>query len=290
MKKPPGKKKTAPTKRVAQKKRAAAKKPGPSKKENSKKEPAAERAARTAAAVKKKKITARPAARSAEKTGKPSRTKKPGKEPLKTGRKTSAAETTAPKAAAAEKALARTAAKTIRKKPGKKAEAAVPAAAKRRSGKTAPGAAGGKTSRAGTVEISRVAPPRRLPEEYGDNEVILMPVDPNVIFVDWEIKKEEMPADDAPVTMRVFGTAAGHTISEWPPGRFLELRLERRTGSGFFDIGMPGSDVAVEIGLHRNGIFSPVVKSPKVSMPEPVVLDELGIAQKLFESGVPVGY
>ena len=30
-----------------------------------------------------------------------------------------------------------------------------------------------------------------LPEEYGENELILMAVDPNVVFVDWEIKKKK---------------------------------------------------------------------------------------------------
>jgi hypothetical protein len=129
----------------------------------------------------------------------------------------------------------------------------------------------------------------QLPDEYGENELILMAVDPDVVFVDWEIKKEEAPEGKDGFTMRVFDVAGG----ESPRLRresFYDIKIEGRVGSGFFELGMPGREVAVEIGFFDKSNFLPVLSSRVVSMPRLLVSDELGIAKKLFESGIPIGY
>lgn len=147
-----------------------------------------------------------------------------------------------------------------------------------------------KISRRARVEmdfedISRI----ELPAEYGENEVILMPVDPNVIFVDWEIKEEEFPAATERLTMRAFAL----TGNESPTIRgesSLDFHIEGRVGCGFFDLKMPGREVAVEIGFYDNDNFLPILRSRIVSMPRLTEFDELGIAQVLFGSSSAVGY
>ena len=185
------------------------------------------------------------------------------------------------------KPSAKSALKTALKKTAKKPAGGTAAAAKRPPKKT-PVAAW--IPGPGVVKESQIVVRRELPEEYGENEVILMPVDPNVIFVDWEIKKEEIPAADTSIAMRVFDTTTAQAAPDFPAKWCFDVPLDGRIGSDFFDIGMPGRDVAIEIGIHRNGKFSPILRSGKVHMPESIVFDELGIVQKLTEAGIPVGY
>ncbi len=128
-----------------------------------------------------------------------------------------------------------------------------------------------------------------LPEEYGENELILMAVDPNVVFVDWEIKKEEVPEAKDGFTMRVFDVTGSESLRV-SRDVFLDMKLEGRVGRGFFELRMPGREVAIEIGRYGNGKFLPILRSLSVMMPRLLASDELGVAKKMFESGIPVGY
>ncbi len=192
------------------------------------------------------------------------------------------------RASAGKKVPPKTGAKTASGGKTKPAGAAIAPAVAKSAKKAAPASAK-KTSRPKAALSLPVVARRKLPEEYGESEVILMPVDPNVIFVDWEIKKEDLPAADTPVAMRVRDVTA-HRKSGVPAGRSFDLPLGGRIGCGFFDIGMPGREVAVEIGPGLAEGFSPVLKSTTVSMPRPIDFDDAGIAESLFESGGPVGY
>jgi len=128
-----------------------------------------------------------------------------------------------------------------------------------------------------------------LPDEYGENELILMAVDPDVVFVDWEIRKDEVPEAKDGLTMRVFDVTWSESATLYRDG-FLDIKIGGRVGSGFFGLGMAGREVAVEIGFFDKGKFLPILCSQVVSMPRLLVSDELGIARKLFESGIPLGY
>jgi len=47
----------------------------------------------------------------------------------------------------------------------------------------------------------------------------------------------------------------------------------------------------VEEGIMTpEGMFFPIVRSGIISFPAPLACDELGIVQKLLESGISVGY
>ncbi len=129
----------------------------------------------------------------------------------------------------------------------------------------------------------------RLPEEYGENELLLMVVDPHTVYASWEITKDSLPQKDD-LTARIFDvTGVRSEVS--PFDHFLEIGIDRRVGSGFFDIRMPGREVIMEIGLFEGEReFKAIVRSKRVSIPTLLTFDELGIVKKLFEEGIPVGY
>jgi len=88
-----------------------------------------------------------------------------------------------------------------------------------------------------------------------------------------------------------FYDITGIEFNDWNAHAILDIPINKRVGSDFFDIRMPGRDVVVGVGILSavNG-FMPIVRSDMISFPELLTFDELGIVQKLFESGIPVGY
>ncbi len=129
-----------------------------------------------------------------------------------------------------------------------------------------------------------------LPEEYGENSISALVVDPNTVFVDWEVIPKDIADKDGDLNLR-FYDVTGIEFNEWNAHAVIDVLINKRVGNGFFDIRMPGRDVVVAVGLLNAGNdFMPVVRSEMVSFPDLLTFDELGIVQKLFESGIPVGY
>ena len=98
-----------------------------------------------------------------------------------------------------------------------------------------------------------------------------------------------MPEAKDGLTMRVFDVTGSESLRV-SRDVFLDMKLEGRVGSGFFELRMPGREVAIEIGRYGNGKFLPILRSLSVMMPRLLASDELGVAKKMFESGIPVGY
>ncbi len=129
-----------------------------------------------------------------------------------------------------------------------------------------------------------------LPEEYGENALIAMAVDPNTVFVDWEIVPREIAGKEGDLTLR-FYDVTGIRFDENNAHAIFDMGIMQRVGSGFFVIRMPGRDVIVEAGIVRpDGSFHGVVRSDVVSFPFLLTFDDLGIVQGLFATDIPVGY
>jgi hypothetical protein len=134
-------------------------------------------------------------------------------------------------------------------------------------------------------------PQGALPREYGENDLLLMAVDPHTIFASWEITEDSMPPNEGELNARIFDANETNTGEDRKCKRFLDIKLDGRVQSGFFSIDMPGIDVMMEIGFfEKGGEFKAILRSNMVSIPSVLTFDELGIASKLFESGIPVGY
>ncbi|MEW6107812.1 MAG: DUF4912 domain-containing protein [Nitrospirota bacterium] len=129
-----------------------------------------------------------------------------------------------------------------------------------------------------------------LPEEFGENELFITAVDPHYVFVSWEINKDDISKGEGDLNIRTYDVT-GIEFDGSNSNRILDIRIKNRVGSGFFDIDMHGRDVIMEIGvLSSKGRFKPIIRSNRVSVPRLLSFDELGIVQKLYKSGIPVGY
>jgi hypothetical protein len=125
-----------------------------------------------------------------------------------------------------------------------------------------------------------------LPQEYGENDLFLIVVDPDVVYASWEITREDLPGR-RDLRMRFFDV----TVSG-PNGRpdgFVDIGITGRVGSGFFNIMMSGRDIVAEIGIVKDRRFQPILRSNMVSFPVPMHYYESWMPEPP-ESGTPVGY
>jgi hypothetical protein len=120
------------------------------------------------------------------------------------------------------------------------------------------------------------AAPRDIPWAYGRCRVTAMMVDPENLYVYWEVTEEGIESARAglgaggatawlnlrvyDVTGRIFdGTNAHH---------FVDHRVERTDRQWFFHLGRPTSTACVEIGLmSREGYFVKIARSGRVDFP-----------------------
>lgn len=139
-------------------------------------------------------------------------------------------------------------------------------------------------------EEAQQAPAPRLPEEYGENELLVMEVDPSVVFVSWEIKPEDISTEAGKLALRVYDVT-GIDFDGTNANRFFDISLRNRADSKFFDIRMQGRDIIMEIGLlHPEGSFKAIKQSSRVSMPALQTFDELDIAESLSDTETLIGY
>jgi hypothetical protein len=139
-------------------------------------------------------------------------------------------------------------------------------------------------------EEPQITPPPVLPEEYGENELILMEVDPAIVFVSWEIKPDCISCKTGKLTLRVYDVT-GLDFDGSNANKFFDITLSKRVDSKFIDIKMPGRDVIMEIGLLLpEGPFDPIKRSNRVSMPALRAFEEPGITGSLPGSNTLIGY
>ncbi len=122
-----------------------------------------------------------------------------------------------------------------------------------------------------------------LPQEYGENDLLLIVVDPETVFATWEIRKEDLPREK-PLWMRFSALTTG---PEEKPEKFRDVEISGRVGSGFFTIAMSGRKVVGEIGHLRRGEFRTILRSNSVSFP--VASQKEGKGKETTEDN-PVGY
>jgi hypothetical protein len=126
-----------------------------------------------------------------------------------------------------------------------------------------------------------------LPEEYGENDLLLIAVDPEVVYASWEITRLDASRRGR-LKMRLSDVTGINPAGDGG-GRFLDFTLAERVGSGFFDVGMSGREVVAEIGNIRGGRFVPILRSGMVSFPVAFPPGESGIREEP-ESDTPIGY
>ena len=116
--------------------------------------------------------------------------------------------------------------------------------------------------------------PAAIPWGYGVDRVGAMAVDPERLFVYWEltdgaIERARKRADDeqAPVVLRVYETT-GRIFDGTNAHSHFDHEIDRADRRWFFDIDKPGSEVIVELGLQLDGDrFAKIARSKRVEFP-----------------------
>jgi len=119
-------------------------------------------------------------------------------------------------------------------------------------------------------------PPKDIPWGYGKDRVTALPVDPERLFVYWEVTEEGLErarktlgaaADGAWLNLRIYDTT-GRIFDGWNAHATIDQGLDRSTRQWFFHIGKPSSEAIVEIGLlARDGGFAKIARSGRVEFP-----------------------
>lgn len=128
-------------------------------------------------------------------------------------------------------------------------------------------------------------PPKDIPWGYGKDRVTAMPVDPERLFVYWEVTEDGLgrarktlgaAADGAWLNLRIYDTT-GRIFDGWNAHATIDQGIDRDTRQWFFQIGKPSSEAIVEVGLlARDGGFAKIARSGRIEFPrhDPVAWTE----------------
>ena len=136
-----------------------------------------------------------------------------------------------------------------------------------------------------SVAKETAAPPKDIPWGYGRDRVTAMPVDPDRLFVYWEVTEEGLErarktlgaaSEGAWLNLRIYDTT-GRIFDGWNAHATIDQGIDRGARQWFFHIGKPSSEAIVEIGLlARDGGFAKIARSGRVEFPrhDPVAWTE----------------
>ena len=118
--------------------------------------------------------------------------------------------------------------------------------------------------------------PRNIPWAYGYDRVTGMPVDPDRLYVYWEVTDQAIErarvglgagGKDAWLNLRVYDTT-GRIFDGTNAHNYFDHALDRRDRQWFFHIGKPNSSAFVDIGLKSHeGYFVKIARSGRIDFP-----------------------
>ena len=138
-----------------------------------------------------------------------------------------------------------------------------------------------------TKEKSPTIPLGKLPSEYGENGITLMPVDPFKLFVFWEMTEDTRELCEGEPMIRVYDI--NETEISPAENTWVDIVVSERIGERYIDV-HPARVFMADIGIMSEGIFIAVARSRNVSTP---AIDSAlkGEAPKKFhETGTLIGY
>jgi hypothetical protein len=124
---------------------------------------------------------------------------------------------------------------------------------------------------------AEIAPmPENIPWGYGTDRVTAMAVDPDRLYVYWEITEEALAAaraglgragEEAWLNVRVYDIS-GRLFDGTNAHSYFDHRLERHDRQWFFDIRRPSSSACAEVGVRsEEGYFVKIARSGRVDFP-----------------------
>ena len=117
-----------------------------------------------------------------------------------------------------------------------------------------------------------------IPWSYGRDRVTAMPVDPDRLYVYWEVTDEAMAraraglgpgGAEAWLSLRVYDVT-GRLFDGTNAHSYFDNRIERGDRQWFFQVGKPTSHVVIDIGMKSHeGYFTKIARSGRVEFPAP---------------------
>ncbi|MEW6067689.1 MAG: DUF4912 domain-containing protein [Nitrospirota bacterium] len=137
-----------------------------------------------------------------------------------------------------------------------------------------------------------LVPFETLPEEYSENSIALMTVDPIKLFTFWEVKEDTLTKNAGNLTLRVYDVT-GIDFNGLNANSYFDIAVSERIGSYYIDV-KPEKEFIVDIGLtYPRGVFVIIARSNKASTPR-VTISELPEEQvlphKLYKTDIRFGY
>jgi hypothetical protein len=128
-----------------------------------------------------------------------------------------------------------------------------------------------------------------LPEEYGEDGITLMTVDPRGLFTYWEVREETIARYKGTLTLRVYDVT-GVDFDGTNAKSSFDIPATQKIGSWYIGVS-PEREFIVDIGMiDPSGNFIVVARSNKVSTPREGIAEEGVLPEKLYETGLPIGY
>lgn len=115
-----------------------------------------------------------------------------------------------------------------------------------------------------------------IPWGYGEDRVTAMPVDPDRLYVYWEVTDDAIESArrglgeagaTAWLSLRVYDVT-GRIFDGTNAHAYFDHRVERHDRQWFFSLGRPGSTVCVDVGMKSvEGYFVRIARSARVDLP-----------------------
>lgn len=128
-----------------------------------------------------------------------------------------------------------------------------------------------------------------LPEEYGEDSIALMTVDPRKLFIYWEVTEESFKKHKGILNIKLYDVM-GIEFDGTNAKSCFDIVVNSGIGNLYLVVN-PGKEFIADIGIvDSSGTFSVVARSNRVSTPRAEVLEKGILPQRLYETGVETGF
>jgi hypothetical protein len=130
-------------------------------------------------------------------------------------------------------------------------------------------------------------PIKTLHEEYGEDSIALMIVDPRKLFIYWEVKEDTCRKFIGNLNVRLYNFTS-ISFEGMNSSSYFDIVTNDRIGSLYIDVS-PEREFIADIGfIDPAGFFITVARSNKVSTPRAEAVEEGVLPSRLYETGLPI--
>jgi hypothetical protein len=135
-----------------------------------------------------------------------------------------------------------------------------------------------------------------LSEEYGEDSIALMIVDPKKLFIYWEVVEDTFKKHEGILKIRLYDIT-GVNFDGMVVSSYADITIHDRIGNLYLDVD-PEKEFIADIGvIDSEGYFVIVARSNKASTPPAEILEKGILPHRLYETGLetslptpPIGY